>query len=157
MSDTIGGTGLPARPLEILLIEDDDTDVQLINRAFKKGGIELPIRAISDGEAALDYLEKGASRDNMSSTAPAIVLLDLKLPKVNGLEVLKRIKASAVLKRLPVIVLTSSDQPDDVNQAYDLGANSYLVKPVSFADFCDLASHIKTYWLRLNTTPTVTL
>ena len=155
MTEVPKTAGRSTRPVEILLIEDDEGDALLISRAFKKGGIDLPIRTIPDGETALAYLEKGVSHDDLSLAPPALVLLDLKLPKVNGLQVLKHIKSSATLKRLPVIVLTSSDQPEDVNRAYDLGANSYLVKPVSFGDFCDLAVHIKTYWLRLNTTPTI--
>lgn len=143
-------------PVQILLVEDEETDVKLIRRALKKGGVVNKVQVVRDGQQALDYLfGKGQYADRAQYPLPGLVLLDLKLPKVGGLEVLEQIKAIEQLKRIPIVVLTSSADSKDINRAYDLGANSYLVKPVEFAAFCEVAAKIKLYWLLLNERPDV--
>jgi CheY-like chemotaxis protein len=142
------------RPGEILIVEDERADAILIERALGKGGITNPSRILTDGEEALAYLDGAPPFDNRALyPLPALILLDLKLPKVNGLDVLRQIKSSSALKRMPVIVLTSSARADDIDSAYELGANSYLVKPPRFADFCELATRLRLYWLQLNHPP----
>ncbi len=143
-------------PVQILLVEDEETDVKLIRRALKKGGVVNEVQVVRDGQQALDYFfGKGQYADRAQYPLPGLVLLDLKLPKVGGLEVLEQIKAIEQLKRIPIVVLTSSADSKDINRAYDLGANSYLVKPVEFAAFCEVAAKIKLYWLLLNERPDV--
>ncbi len=137
--------------IEILLVEDEAADAALLQRAFTKSGLLNPLRLVRDGEEALDYLfGRGPYADREAHPLPGLVLLDLKLPKIDGLEVLRQLKAANILKRIPVIVLTSSEQSGDINSAYDLGVNSYLVKPVQFSAFCEIASNIQLYWLLLN-------
>ncbi|UCD56442.1 MAG: response regulator [Candidatus Hydrogenedentota bacterium] len=139
----------------ILLVEDDENDVRLIQRALRKGDVPNPIEVVRDGERALDYLfAQGEYADRDRYPLPSLVLLDLKLPKYSGHEVLERIKGEPVLRRLPVVVLTSSTESADINRAYDLGANSYLVKPVRLDDLEKLAQATHLYWLLLNQSPT---
>jgi len=141
-------------PLEILLVEDLRTDALLIQRALKKGGVINPIKLVRDGQEALDYLfQRGSYQDTENYLIPGLILLDLKLPKINGFEVLKQIKSTEKLQRIPVVVLTASDQSKDINSAYDAGANSYLVKPVTLAAFIEVATKIKLYWLLENKSP----
>lgn len=130
----------------ILLVEDNPDDIFMIKRAFEKAKIANPIDVVENGEKAIDYLEENI---------PVLVLLDLKLPGISGFEVLKWIKSKERLKRVPVVILTSSQNGKDVNRAYDLGANSYIVKPVRFEDLMNLAKHISIYWLMLNEKPEV--
>lgn len=145
-----------AEAMNILLVEDEATDVQLILRALGKGGLANAIQVVRDGQEALDYLfARGDYSDRAQCPIPVLILLDLKLPKIGGLEVLEQLKKAERLKRIPVVVLTSSAESTDVNRAYDLGANSYLVKPVKFSAFCDVAAQIKLYWLLLNERPNV--
>jgi CheY-like chemotaxis protein len=145
---------LPIDLGEILLVEDEPADAELIQRALRSAGLVNPIRVLSDGEAALDFLlGRELYADRESYPLPQLVLLDLKLPKVSGLDVLEKVKSSDVVRRIPIVVLTSSTQSEDVNHAYDRGANSYLVKPVRFADFAKVAAEIKLYWTLLNTPP----
>lgn len=140
--------------VQILLIEDEESDVKLIRRALTKGGLLNTIRVVRDGQEALDYfLLRGAYSDRTRNPLPTLVLLDLKLPKVSGFDVLKEIKTTERLKRIPVVVLTSSNDSQDIDRAYDLGANSYLVKPVQFSAFCEVAAKINLYWLLLNERP----
>ena len=142
--------------MEIMLVEDEETDVKLILRALKKGGVVNAIQVVRDGQEALDYLfARGEYADRKDHPVPGLILLDLKLPKVGGLEVLEQVKRADELKRIPIVVLTSSADAKDVNRAYDLGANSYLVKPVKFSAFCEVAAKIKLYWLLLNERPDV--
>ncbi len=142
------------KPFEILLVEDLRTDAILIQRALKKGGIATPIKWVRDGQEALDYLFRHGSYENQEDyPMPGIILLDLKLPKVNGFEVLKKVKNTEKLKRIPIVVLTASDQTKDIDTAYDAGANSYLVKPVTLSAFIEVASKIKLYWLLSNKPP----
>jgi two-component system response regulator len=138
----------------ILLVEDNDDDVELALRAFNKSGIPNEIVVASDGERALDYLfATGAHCGRDPAAMPQVVLLDLKLPGMNGLEVLRRLRADERTKLLPVVVLTTSNEQQDVIGSYCLGANSYVRKPVDFAQFVEAARQLGLYWLGLNEPP----
>lgn len=138
----------------ILLVEDDPNDVILIQRAFRRCEIANPISVVSDGDAAVAYLAgEGKYSDRSKHPVPSLIILDLKLPRRGGLEVLEWVKAQAQLKRIPTVVLTSSRQSSDVSRAYDLGANSYLVKPVTFESLTELVRNLEGYWLSLNEKP----
>jgi two-component system response regulator len=140
----------------ILLVEDNADDVELTRRAFEKCRIANKIVVVSDGQEALDYLfmEGGhASRD--AALMPRVVLLDLNLPKMSGLDILRRLRADERTKRLPVVVLTTSLEERDVIASYDLGASSYVRKPVDFAQFVEAAKQLGLYWLVLNEPPPV--
>jgi two-component system response regulator len=135
----------------ILLLEDRDDDVELTRRAFSRSNVANEIVVIRDGEEALDYLfGTGIHAGRDTSVMPSVVLLDLNLPKVNGLDVLRRVRADERTRLLPVVVLTSSNEERDVIASYDLGANSFVRKPVDFAQFVDAAHHLGLYWLVLN-------
>jgi len=135
----------------LLLVEDNDHDVFLMKRALSQAEIRNPLFVVSDGQQAVDYLAgNGDFNDREMYPFPALVLLDLKLPFRSGHEVLAWIRNEAELNELVVVVLTSSDEPADVNQAYKLGANSYLVKPPSLGQLRDLAKSFKWYWLQYN-------
>ena len=139
----------------ILLVEDNPDDVELTLRAFAKSNVANEIIVAGDGEEALDYLfAVGAHADRDPSLIPAVVLLDLKLPKIDGLDVLRRLRSDERTRRLPVVVLTSSNEEQDVIESYDLGANSFVRKPVDFAEFIDAARQLGLYWLVLNEPPT---
>lgn len=138
----------------ILLVEDNPDDVELTLRAFEKSKVANAIVVARDGAEALDYLFAGgvhAGRD--PDAAPEVVLLDLKLPKMDGLEVLRRMRADERTRRLPVVILTSSNEEQDVVSSYDLGANSFVRKPVDFAQFVEPARQLGLYWLLLNQPP----
>jgi len=138
----------------ILLVEDNPSDIELTKRALDKGHIRGPLVVTSDGQEALDYLYGGgayAGRD--ASTCPALTLLDLKLPKVSGLDVLRRIRSEAVTRRMPVVILTSSGEERDIAAGYDRGANSYIRKPVEFEQFARSVTQLGLYWLALNEAP----
>jgi two-component system response regulator len=138
----------------ILLVEDNDDDVQLTLRALRLHRVANRVEVVNDGADALDYLHcRGAyaGRDRMD--LPQLVLLDLKLPKVGGLEVLTQIRQDPRTKRLPVVILTSSNTEADVARSYDLGANSYIRKPVDFSQFMDAVNSLGLYWLVLNEVP----
>jgi len=138
----------------ILLVEDNPDDVELTRRAFEKSNIANEIVVTGDGQDALDYLfVTGAYAGRDPIMMPAVVLLDLKLPKINGLEVLRRVRADGRTKRLPVVILTTSKEDKDVIGSYDLGANSFIRKPVDFAQFLDAARQLGLYWLVLNEPP----
>ncbi len=140
----------------ILVVEDDPNDVLLIQRAFKKANILNPLKTVSNGDEAVAYLGgEGEYAGVEESPSPVLVLLDLKLPRRSGLEVLAWIRAQERLRRLPVVVLTSSRETSDINKAYDLGANSYLVKPVGFDSLLDLVKSLELYWLILNQRPEI--
>ncbi len=136
-----------ARP--ILLVEDNPMDVDLTLRALKKRRLVNEIHVARDGEEALAWIPRWEAGE----PRPAVVLLDLKLPRVDGLEVLRQYKQHPVLRVLPVVVLTTSADSGDVQSAYALGANSYLVKPVEFEKFVDLSETIDLYWMVLNKAP----
>lgn len=141
----------------ILLAEDDENDVMLIKRAFSKSHVVNPIACVANGEEAVAYLSgQGGYADRGAHPLPFMMLLDLKLPRLSGHEVLKWLRAqNNGLKRLPVVVLTSSREPADINRAYELGANSYLVKPVVFEEFTALLKQLQVYWLMLSEHPEV--
>lgn len=135
----------------ILLVEDNMDDAVLLRRAFAKAGIMNAIAHIEDGDGAIAYLDgTGDYADRERHPLPCLILLDLKLPRRSGLEVLAWVRAQPGLKRLPVVVLTSSQHSTDINRAYDLGANSYLVKPVGFDTLLEMARALNLYWLLFN-------
>ena len=138
----------------ILLVEDNPDDEELTLIAFRESRIANEVIVARDGEEALDFL-MGTGRHEGRDTRqqPAVVLLDLKLPKVDGLEVLARMRADASTRRVPVVVLTSSKEQEDMLKSYDLGANSYVRKPVDFTQFLDATKHLGLYWLVLNEPP----
>lgn len=135
----------------ILLVEDNPDDEALTLRALNKNAVKCPVVVAHDGVEAIDYLfGTGDYADRDRHPLPAVILLDLKLPRIDGLEVLRRIRADAATALLPVVVLTTSGEPRDVQQAYQLGANSYIRKPVDYQDFVRYVDAIVTYWLQLN-------
>jgi CheY-like chemotaxis protein len=141
----------------VLLVEDDDNDVLFVQRAFKHAGILNRLEVVRDGEQAVDYLGgTGAYADREKYPLPVFVLLDLKMPRRSGLEVLQWAKEREGLRRIPIVVLTSSKKDSDVSRAYELGANSYLVKPVSFEGLIELTKSLQLYWLVLNERPVFT-
>jgi CheY-like chemotaxis protein len=138
----------------ILLVDDNKMDIELTLDAFKMAHIKNPIQIANDGEEALNYLfGREEYSDREKYPIPDIILLDLKMPKVDGFEVLRQIKKVEILKRIPVIILTSSKEEGDRALSYDNGANSYLVKPVSFDGFLSVVEKIVQYWLILNVSP----
>jgi CheY-like chemotaxis protein len=138
----------------ILLAEDDPNDAKLIRRALDKARCGNPVQAVTDGEEAIAYLSGAPPfEDREQYPLPILMLLDLKMPKKNGFDVLHWIRAQPTLKRLPVVVLTSSSVPQDVNKAYEAGANSYLVKPVGTEALVDMIKTIELYWIVTNTRP----
>jgi len=138
----------------ILLIEDNSSDVDLTRRALEKGRIANELVVARDGKQALDYLfAEGDYAGRNVAELPAVTLLDLKLPKIPGLEVLRRIRADARTRRLPVVILTSSKEEQDLAASYDLGANSYIRKPVDFNQFTQAVGHLGLYWLVWNEVP----
>ena len=138
----------------VLLVEDDENDVLLLQRAFRAAGLTAPMRVARDGEEAVEYLTQllGDVRA-LRKEAPRLVLLDLKLPRKSGLEVLEWVRQQPGLRRVPMVVLTSSDEHRDVQRAYDLGANSYLVKPVAHQELTESVRLVGQYWLGLNVGP----
>jgi len=140
--------------IEILLVEDNPNDEELTLYALRKNNIFNQIQVVRDGAEALEYIFcTGAFADRQINDPPKVVLLDLKLPKVDGLEVLERIKADARTRIIPVVVLTSSQEERDIVESYQLGVNSYIVKPVDFEQFNEAVRHIGLYWMLLNKTP----
>ena len=129
----------------ILLVEDNPNDVLITKRAWKKGRIKNELLVVNDGEEAIRFLRK--ENDYMDAPTPCLILLDLKMPKMDGFDVLEMIKDDDSLKSTPVIVLTSSERIQDVDQAYKLGCNSYIVKPVSYENFIKAIIEIDHYWL----------
>lgn len=141
-------------PLVILLVEDNEDHAEVVRRSFRSHQVANDIRHVIDGRAALDYLlRRGEYHDPQKSPRPHVILLDLRLPKVDGLEVLKEIKENPKLRRIPVVVLTSSQGETDVAMAYDHHANSYLVKPLDFKKFTELMRDLGFYWLGYNVNP----
>lgn len=133
----------------ILLVEDNPMDVDLTKRAFAMNGLPVDMQVAGDGEQALEYI----ARWDAGETPPSVILLDLKLPKVGGLDVLKKLKEHPIYRHIPVVVLTSSSEDRDIQAAYSRGANSYIVKEIDFDKFLDIAAYIENYWCNLNVLP----
>ena len=139
---------------KVLIAEDDPSDIFLLRRAFSVAGVPAALHFVRDGQEAIDYLGGESDySDRESHPLPDLLLLDLKMPRMNGFDVLAWLRQQPGLKRLPVTVLTSSDQPQDVNRAYDLGANSYLLKPHNSQELSDLVKRVQNYWLEINLRP----
>jgi two-component system response regulator len=142
--------------IEILLVEDNPNDVELTLHALKKNNLTNRIHVVRDGAEALEYLfSSGAYAGRDLNQTPKVILLDLKLPKVDGMEVLKRIKADERTRSIPVVVLTSSREERDIVDSYRLGVNSYIIKPVDFEQFTEAVRQLGLYWLLLNQPPTI--
>jgi two-component system response regulator len=140
----------------ILLVEDNPDDVKLTRRALKQNNISNDLVVMNDGVEALEFLERAAVEATAGTGClPAVTLLDLKLPRMDGHELLKRIRANPVLRRLPVVVLTSSKEEQDIIRSYDHGANSYIRKPVDFEQFTEAVRQLGLYWLLLNEAPPI--
>jgi CheY-like chemotaxis protein len=140
-------------PVEILLVEDNPDDVELTLRALHEQNLANHVKVVGDGVEALDYLRPDNPADAPEDGYPKLVLLDLKLPRIGGLEVLRRLKAADATKTIPVVVLTSSQEESDLVESYRLGANSYIVKPVDFEQFTGAVVKLGLYWLLLNKVP----
>jgi CheY-like chemotaxis protein len=138
----------------ILLVDDSELDAELTIRSLKKSNLANKLTWVKDGQEALDYLFKQGDYARREDTLPRIILLDLNMPRVNGIEVLKAIKADERTKRIPVVVMTSSQEEKDVAQTHDLGVNSYVVKPLDFNALADVVGRVGYYWLAVNRTPT---
>jgi two-component system response regulator len=140
--------------IEILLVEDNPDDLEMALHAWRKMNLANRIHVVRDGVEALDFMFcRGAYSDRKMENGPKLVLLDLKLPKVDGLEVLMAIKGDPRTRTIPVVVLTSSKEQNDVVRSYELGVNSYIVKPVNFSQFADVVQKLGMYWLLLNQPP----
>lgn len=140
----------------ILLVEDNLDDIDLTLRALKKNNIKNEIVIVNDGAEALDFLfGTGKFTGRNLSIMPSVILLDLKLPKIDGLEVLRRIRSNELTKLLPVVILTSSKEEQDLINGYSLGVNSYVRKPVDFNHFAEAVSHLGLYWLLINEMPPI--
>jgi two-component system response regulator len=138
----------------ILLVEDNPNDVKLTMRAFEESKISSEIVVVGDGEEAVDYLfATGRHSGRDTKVMPEVILLDMKLPKIDGLGVLRRVRADERTRRLPVVILTSSREEKDVTSSYNLGANSFVRKPVDFDQFVEAARHLGLYWLVMNAPP----
>lgn len=145
---------MSAKEVELLLVEDNPNDVKLTLRALQKNKLANNIKVVIDGEDALDYIfARGEYADRRMKDVPKVILLDLKLPKISGLEVLQALKSDERTKTIPVVVLTSSREESDIIRSYQLGVNSYIVKPVEFEKFISAISETGLYWLLLNESP----
>lgn len=143
--------------VEILLVEDNSNDLELALRALTKAKVSNRIQIARDGEEALQFVfGEGPHAGRKLSDGPQVILLDLKLPKIDGLEVLKRLKGDPRTRKIPVVILTSSKEQRDLVASYDLGVNSYIVKPVNFEQFTKAVSELGFYWLLLNQPPEIT-
>jgi CheY-like chemotaxis protein len=142
-----------AQPSNILLVEDDPHDVELTLTALTENHLTNEIVVVRDGAEALEYLYRRGDYGSREAVNPAVILLDLKLPKLDGLEVLKRIKADPDLKTVPVVMLTSSREEKDLTESYGSGANAYVVKPVGFADFVESVREVGLFWTVINQPP----
>jgi two-component system, response regulator len=140
--------------VEILIVEDNEQDLALAQRALRKANVTNRIQVARDGEEALEFLFcEGPYAERKMENGPKVILLDLKLPKIDGLEVLQRIKSDSRTKAIPVVVLTSSKEQNDVVETYNLGVNSYIVKPVNFEQFSETVQKLGLYWLLVNHPP----
>ncbi|MBI2938049.1 MAG: response regulator [Thaumarchaeota archaeon] len=136
---------------ELLLVEDNRNDMELTLRALKSVNIVNQVHAVRDGKEALDYLFNIDDHgDECVKNCPKVIMLDLKIPRISGIDVLKKIKSNVRTKSIPIVIVTSSNQTDDVNQCYAIGANSYIVKPLNLEDFMSSISKAGAYWLFIN-------
>jgi len=140
--------------VDILLVEDSDADAEMIIRALRKGGVANKLVRVRDGVEALDFMFREGTFAGRNGTQPKFILLDLKMPRLGGIDVLRRLKANALTKMTPVVMLTSSAEERDIVESYHLGVNSYLVKPVNFLMFTDVVSQAGLYWAIVNRLPT---
>jgi two-component system response regulator len=142
------------RPAIILLAEDDPGDQELTRRALEEGAIHNELHIVTDGEAALDYLfRRGKYQNPATSPRPDLLLLDLNMPKVDGRQVLQRVRADTNLRRLAVVVLTTSQHEEDIIRTYELGANSYITKPMELRQFMQVIQALETYWFQIVVLP----
>ena len=140
--------------VEVLLVEDNPSDAELTIRALKKNNLANKVHHVKDGDEALDFIfARGNYAGRKIENAPKVILLDLKMPKVNGIEVLRALKEDARTKKIPIVVLTSSKEDPDIQECYQLGVNSYVVKPVHFDNFLKAVSDLGLYWLLVNQAP----
>lgn len=145
---------MSSNDVEILLVEDNMSDAELTIRALKKNNIVNNLIHLRDGVEAINYIFcKGKYSDRDINDIPKVILLDLKMPKINGIEVLEKIKSDERTKKIPIVILTSSREDPDIRDCYQLGVNSYIVKPVEFDDFLKAVSDLGLYWLLLNQSP----
>ncbi|MCH8332830.1 response regulator [Candidatus Sumerlaeota bacterium] len=148
----IGGIG--GRPAVVLLAEDDPGDQELTRRAFEEGNLNSDLHIVENGEEALDYLKhRGRFADPETSPRPDLILLDLNMPKVDGRQALRLIKSDPELRRISVVILTTSQEEEDVIRSYDLGCNSYISKPMDIDDFISVIRSLETYWFQLVNLP----
>lgn len=147
---------MEVEPTRILLVEDDPNDIELMQLAFNGHNFVNQMDVVTDGEQAIHYL-LGRDGSPPDSSLPRLVLLDLKLPKVSGIQVLRQIRANPRTRRLVVVMMTSSQEDADLNACYDLGVNSYIVKPLDFQQFLTIAQQVGLYWMLLNTPPLLSL
>ncbi len=144
---------MKGRAANILIVEDNPNDVKITERAFNLSDVPKNLYVVRDGQEALDYLfRQGEYREPGKAPRPALILLDINLPKVDGIEVLRRIKSDENLKRIPVVMHTVSSRPEDVTRSYDMGVNSYVDKPVEFDACVEAIRKIESYWLSFNIT-----
>ena len=143
----------PVQPIEVLLAEDTATDAEMTLRALKKVGVINRIIWVKDGEEALDYVFRSGAYGERPAGEPKLILLDLKMPKVDGIEVLRRLKQTERTRLIPVVMLTSSAEEQDMIQSYQFGVNSYIVKPVEFDKFVEEVSKVGFYWAIVNRLP----
>lgn len=141
------------QPVDILLVEDSSADAEMTLRTLKRLGVANDIQWVRDGIEALDYLHREGSYADRGNGYPKLVLLDLKMPKMDGLQVLERMKADPRTKAIPVVVMTSSREEGDLVASYQLGVNSYVVKPVDFTEFAETVSRVGMYWMIANEAP----
>ena len=139
--------------IEILLVEDSDADAELVLRALRKGGVVNKVMRLRDGVEAMDFLFREGTFNQRSGGQPRLVLLDLKMPRLGGIDVLRRLKVDERTRMIPVVVLTSSAEEQDVAESYRLGVNSYLVKPVEFTAFTSVITKAGLYWAVMNHAP----
>jgi two-component system, response regulator len=139
--------------VDILLVEDSDADAELTTRALRRGGLVNKLVRVRDGVEALEFVFREGPWSTRSGAQPKLVLLDLKMPRLGGIDVLRHLKSDQRTQSLPVVMLTSSAEEQDVAESYHLGVNSYLVKPVAFPAFVELVAHLGTYWAVMNRLP----
>lgn len=141
-------------PFPILLVEDNEDHAEITMFTLQENSVVNPITWVKDGAEALDYLyNRGVYTDPVQYPVPGLILLDIKLPKVDGLEVLKQIKSDPMLRRIPVVMLTTSNREEEVFRSYDLGVNSYVTKPIQFSELSEKLKHICAFWMLTNTPP----